>query len=159
MTELVRRGPVRVIAGVLAWILAILLAVAFTLAGGIKLISKPGMVQEFAQIGLGQWLRYVTGFLEVTGAIGLLIPKVRFWAALQIATVMLGATFTNILILHLPEMARVTGILMGMALALAWLRRPRPASRPGSVKRRATRILQEGGIADLSERNAGNDKT
>ena len=27
---------------------------------------------------------------EVSGAIGLLIPKVRFWAALQIAVVMVG---------------------------------------------------------------------
>src|SRR5215831_15450012 len=129
MSEPVRRSPARIIGGVLAWILAILLAVAFTLAGGIKLISNPGMVKEFAMIGLGQWLRYVTGLLEVTGAIGLLIPKVRFWAALQIATVMLGATFTNIFVLHLPAMARVTGILMGLALALAWLRRPQPASR------------------------------
>src|SRR5215471_7451639 len=129
MITYVRRSPAHVIGGVLAWILAILLAFAFVLAGGIKLASNPGMVQEFAQIGLGQWLRYLTGFLEVTGAIGLLIPKVRFWAALQIATVMLGATFTNIFVLHLPAMARVTGILMGLALALAWLRRPQPASR------------------------------
>jgi len=129
MFENVPWGPARIIGSVLAWILAILLAIAFTLAGWIKLVSNPGMVQEFAQIGLGQWLRYLTGFLEVTGAIGLLIPKVRFWAALQIATVMLGATFTNILILHLPAMARGTRILMRLALALAWLRRPQPASR------------------------------
>src|SRR5262252_6309826 len=96
----VRITTSRLITSVLAWVLSILLAIAFTLAGGIKLISAPGMVQEFAQIGLGQWLRYFTGALEVSGAIGLLIPKVRFWAALQIATVMLGATFTNILVLH-----------------------------------------------------------
>jgi hypothetical protein len=123
----VRRRPARIIRSVIGWILAILLAFAFTLAGGIKLVSK-AMVQEFAQIGLGQWLRELTGFLEVTGAIGLLIPKVRFGAALQIATVMLGASFTNILVLRLPAMARVTGILMGLALVLAWLRRPQPAS-------------------------------
>ena len=119
--------PARIIRSVIGWILAILLAFAFTLAGGIKLLSNPAMVQEFVQIGLGQWLRELTGFLEVTGAIGLLIPKVRFGAALQIATVMLGATFTNIFILHLPPLARVTAILMGMALVLAWLRRPQPA--------------------------------
>ena len=106
MIEDGRRGPALIIGSVLAWILAILLAVAFTLAGGIKLVSNPGIVQEFAQIGLGQWLRYLTGFLEVTGAIGLLIPKVRFWAALQIATVMLGATFTNILVLHCTAIPR-----------------------------------------------------
>jgi uncharacterized membrane protein YphA (DoxX/SURF4 family) len=119
----VRINASRLITSVLAWFLSILLAIAFTLAGGIKLISAPGMVQEFAQIGLGQWFRYFTGVLEVSGAIGLLIPKVRFWAALQIAIVMVGATFTNIAVLHLPIMARVTAILLALALALAWLRR------------------------------------
>jgi uncharacterized membrane protein YphA (DoxX/SURF4 family) len=121
----VRINALRLIKSVLAWVLSILLAIAFTLAGGIKLISVPGMVQEFAQIGLGQWLRYFTGVLEVSGAIGLLIPKVRFWAALQIAVVMVGATFTNIAVLHLPIMARVTAILLALALALAWLARKR----------------------------------
>jgi putative oxidoreductase len=115
----------RVVRETLAWILAVLLAVAFTMAGGIKLISRQGMVQEFAQIGFGQWLRYVTGILEVSGAIGVLIPKLRFWASLQIATVMAGATVTNLVILHLPGTAGLTAVLMALALALAWLRRPR----------------------------------
>jgi uncharacterized membrane protein YphA (DoxX/SURF4 family) len=105
------------------WLLAVLLAIAFTLAGGVKLISAPAMVQEFAQIGLGQWFRYFVGVLEVSGAIGMLIPKVRFWAALQIAVVMVGASFTNLAVLHLPGMARVTAILLALALLLAWLRR------------------------------------
>jgi putative oxidoreductase len=82
------------------------------------------MVQEFAQVGLGQWFRYFTGILEVSGAIGLLLPPVRFWAALQIAMVMVGATVTNITVLHLPVMARLTAVLVGLALVLAWLRRP-----------------------------------
>jgi putative oxidoreductase len=108
---------------ILAWMLSIVLAIAFTLAGGIKLIYNPQMVQEFAQVGLGQWFRYFTGLLEVSGAIGLLIPRVRFWAALQIATVMVGATIANLTVLHMPQMAIMTGILLGLALALAWLRR------------------------------------
>ena len=74
-------------------------------------------------LGLGQWFRYFTGALELSGAIGLLIPKVRFWAALQIAVVMVGATFTNLTVLHLPVLARVTAILLALALLLAWLRR------------------------------------
>jgi uncharacterized membrane protein len=45
------------------------------------------MVQEFEQIGFGQGLRYLTGILEVSGAVGLLIPKVRFRAALLIACI------------------------------------------------------------------------
>jgi putative oxidoreductase len=108
----------------LAWILAVFLAIVFTLAGGMKLINAPAMVQEFAQIGFGQWFRYLTGILEVSGAIGLLIPKYRFWAALQIAMVMVGATGANIVILHLPPLAGLTVVLLALALALAWLRRP-----------------------------------
>jgi len=125
----------RLIWNVLSWMLTIFLLIAFTLAGGVKLINNPGMVQEFAQIGLvscplnssdkfawwgrspglrptpssacfehhgragpggpaqtrasapqdllheplglGQWFRYFTGILEVSGAIGLLFPSVR----------------------------------------------------------------------------------
>ena len=114
----------RLIKNVVAWWFAVVLAIIFTLAGGIKLIGVPAMVQEFAQIGLGQWFRYLTGLLEVSGAIGLLIPKVRFWAAVQIAVVMAGATIANLTVLHVPPLARVTGVLMILALLLAWLRRP-----------------------------------
>jgi uncharacterized membrane protein YphA (DoxX/SURF4 family) len=119
----------RLIWTILAWMLTIILLIIFTLAGGVKLVNNPGMVREFAQIGLGQWFRYFTGILEVSGAIGLLIPRVRFWAALQIGTVMAGATFTNIAVLHLPVMARMTAVLLGLALVLAWLRRPRTGRR------------------------------
>lgn len=113
----------RAFGNILAWILAVFLAIAFTFAGGIKLIGARSMVQEFAQIGAGQWFRYLTGILEVSGAIGLLVPKYRFWAALQIATVMAGATAVNIVVLHQPPLARLTALLMTLALALAWLRR------------------------------------
>ena len=110
---------------ILAWILAVLLAVVFIFAGGAKLLGAPAMVQEFAQIGVGQWFRYFTGILEVSGAIGVLIPKYRFGAALQIALVMVGATAANIWILHLPPLAGLTAFLLAAGLALAWLRRPK----------------------------------
>lgn len=84
------------------------------------------MVEEFAQIGFGQWFRYFTGILEVSGAIGLPIPKTRFWAALQIATVMAGATVVNLSILKLPALALVTAVPLMLALALPWLRPPSP---------------------------------
>jgi putative oxidoreductase len=119
-------NPSRLIWNILAWMLTILLAITFTSAGGVKLLNNPAMVQEFAQVGLGQWFRYFTGILEVSGAIGLLIPRVRFWAALEIATVMVGATIANLTVLHLPALAGLTAVLLGLALALAWLRRPQP---------------------------------
>jgi uncharacterized membrane protein YphA (DoxX/SURF4 family) len=118
---------VNAVSNILAWILAVLLAVIFVFAGGPKLLGARAMVQEFAQIGIGQWFRYFTGILEVSGAIGVLVPKYRFWAALQIAVVMVGATAANIWVLHLPPLAGLTAFLLAAALALAWLRRPRGA--------------------------------
>ena len=114
----------KTIGNTIAWIFAVCLTVLFAFAGGSKLIGSPAMVQEFNQIGFGQWLRYLTGILEVSGAIGLLIPKYRFWAALQIAMVMLGATAVNLVILHVPPLAGLTVVLMAVALTIAWLRRP-----------------------------------
>jgi uncharacterized membrane protein YphA (DoxX/SURF4 family) len=108
---------------VAARILIVLLAFLFAPIGSMKLPGVSAAVKEFEMIGFGQWFRYVTGILEVTGAIGLLIPKYRFWAALLIATIMLGATMINIWILHVPGLARVTAVLMTMALVLATLRR------------------------------------
>ena len=109
---------------VLGWILAVFLALLFALAGGIKLIGAPAMVQEFAQIGIGQWFRFFTGILEVAGAAGLLIPRFRFWAALLIATIMFCATAINLWLLHVPGLARVTAVLVALALIVGWLRRP-----------------------------------
>jgi putative oxidoreductase len=105
--------------------ITLLVAVVFAAAGGAKLMGNSGMVQEFSQIGIGQWFRYFTGMLEVSGAVGVLIPKFRFRAALQIAAVMAGATITNLFILHIPVLAGLTVALMALVLTLAWQWRPR----------------------------------
>jgi hypothetical protein len=48
------------------------------------------MVEDFTQIGIGQWFRYLTGILEVSEAMAVLIPKFRFCGALLMAVVMWG---------------------------------------------------------------------
>jgi putative oxidoreductase len=108
---------------VCGWILVVLLALLFALVGGMKLLGVPGAVKEFEMIGFGQWFRYVAGILELTGAVGLLIPRYRSWAALLIATIMLCATGINIWILRVPGLARVTAVLMTLAITLAALTR------------------------------------
>jgi uncharacterized membrane protein YphA (DoxX/SURF4 family) len=115
----------KIAATMLTWTLTIFLAVVFLFAGGVKLIGSPAMIQEFAHIGIGQWFRYFTGVWEILGAIGILIPKYQFWATLELAVVMVGATFTNIAILHVLPLARLTALLLPLALVLAWLRRSR----------------------------------
>lgn len=109
---------------VIGWILAVFLVILFALVGSLKLIGAPAAVKEFEQIGFGQWFRFLTGTLEVTGAVGLLIPRFRFWAALLIASIMVGATLINIWVLHVNGLARVTAVLMAVALVVGWLRRP-----------------------------------
>ncbi len=106
---------------VLGWILCILLTLVFLLAGGVKLLSKPVMVQEFNRIGLGQWFRYFTGILEVTGAVCLLIPKLSRWAALLLAVVMLGAIVAHLTVLHSSPAVPIA--LLVLAALAAWLRR------------------------------------
>jgi putative oxidoreductase len=122
----------RLIGKILVWTLTVFLGVMFIFAGVAKIFNNPVMVQEFVQVGLGQWFRYFTGIMEMSGAIGLLIPRVRFWAALQIAAVMVGATIANLTVLHMPVAAPLTAVLLVLALTLAWLRRPRFSALPTS---------------------------
>nr|MDT0663276.1 DoxX family protein [Micromonospora sp. DSM 115978] len=81
------------------WVLQVLLAIGFGMAGGSKLAGQEQQVQLFDDIGVGQWLRYLTGALEVAGAIGLLIPALAGLAALGLAAVMLGAVITDAFII------------------------------------------------------------
>ncbi len=115
---MVRVGLVRAIFG---WALSVLLALVFLMAGSIKLMSRPAMVQEFAQVGLGQWFRYFTGILEVTGAICIVAPPVSKWGAVLIATVMSGAVVAHLTALHSSPV--LPAILLVMTLGAAWLRR------------------------------------
>jgi len=55
------------------WVLRVLLGAAFLAAGGTKLGGAPAMVAMVQKIGVGQWFRIVTGVLEVSGAILLLV--------------------------------------------------------------------------------------
>ena len=110
----------------IGWLLACLLAFVFVDVGYGKLVGQRVYVGEFARIGIGQWFRYFVGVLEVSGSIGAFVPRLRFWAALGLAVLMAGATIVNIAVLSGPytRLAGLTIVLMVLALALAWLRRP-----------------------------------
>ena len=107
--------------GILGWILCLLLTFIFLMIGGMKLLSKPIMVHEFEQVGLGQWFRYFTGTLEIIGAVGLLIPKFSRWAALLLAVVMVGALVAHFTVLHTSPTAAL--IMLALSVLIAWLRR------------------------------------
>jgi len=105
----------------LLWVLSIVTAGMFLLAGTLKLAGVEMEVQLFATIGIGQWFRYFTGLLEITGAIGLFIAALAPFAALLLATIMIGAITTNLFIAGGSPVAAIG--LLASSLTIAWLRR------------------------------------
>jgi uncharacterized membrane protein YphA (DoxX/SURF4 family) len=100
------------------WVIQLGLAFMFLKAGILKLTGNPMMVQIFAVIGIGQWFRYLTGVLEVTGAIGLLIPGLSGYAALLLAAVMTGAVLSHLAILGGSPVIPL--VLLAASLLVAW---------------------------------------
>ncbi len=64
---------------------------------------------------------YLVGALELAGAAGLLIPRLAGLAALGLVALMVGATITNLLVLHTSP-ALPVGYLLVAGL-IAWCRR------------------------------------
>ena len=116
------RRPLSKGLNIACWVLQGLAAAAFLAAGGSKLAAAPAMVEVFAKLGAGQWFHYVTGALEVIGAVALLLPRAAFYGAALLATVMVGAIVTHLAVLGgSPIPALVLLVIVG---TVAWLRRP-----------------------------------
>jgi putative oxidoreductase len=81
------------------WVVQVGTAAMFFMAGGNKLTGNPQMVGLFEAIGIGQWFRYLTGGLEIIGAVLLLIPALSGLGGLLLTAVMLGAVATHLLII------------------------------------------------------------
>ena len=106
---------------VVVWVLQIAAAAMFLMVGFLKLSGNEQMVGLFAAIGVGQWFRYLTGALEVGGAILLLIPRTSGLGAVILAAVMIGAVITHLFIVGGSPVMAI--ILLGVASLVAWVRR------------------------------------
>jgi putative oxidoreductase len=78
------------------WALKIVLAAVFLFFGIQKLLGGTAWVQLFAMAGYPEWFRTVVGAIETAGGIALLIPAFSAYAAIALAVVMFGATFTQL---------------------------------------------------------------
>jgi putative oxidoreductase len=105
------------------WILQIGAAGIFLMVGFFKLSGDPRMVALFDAIGLGQWFRYVTGSLEVLGALLLLIPRLSGLGALLLMGVMIGAVPTHLFVVGGSPLLAIT--LLIVTGIVAWGRRQR----------------------------------
>src|SRR5947207_611434 len=92
-------GSTGSIANGILWALQIAAAGMFLMVGFMKLGGNAQMVGMFEAIGLGQWFRYLTGALEVGGAVLLLIPRTSGLGALMLAGVMAAAVATHLFII------------------------------------------------------------
>jgi len=111
-----------------AWLPRIGVAVFFIVfAGWGKFSSDPrgDWVKIFNQIGLGQWFRYFTGVMQVTGGILLLVPATIDVGAAMLASTMVGAVFVQAVVLHHPGYAILPAILLGAVVAAWWAARAR----------------------------------
>jgi uncharacterized membrane protein YphA (DoxX/SURF4 family) len=120
--------------GALLWAGQILLAFVFVSAAVPKLSADPSMVHEFAQIGAGQWMRYLVGTTELAGAIGLLTPWLAGLAAAGLAAEMAGATIINAAVLHSGNVV-LTAVLCALSALLAYGRRQQIKDLPAAIRR------------------------
>src|SRR5580704_19003963 len=100
------------------WILQVGAAGMFLMVGFSKLSGDPQLVGLFDAIGLGQWFRYVTGSVEVLGALLLLIPRLSGLGALLLAGTMLGAVATHLFVVGGSPLPAI--ILLIVTGVIAW---------------------------------------
>jgi uncharacterized membrane protein YphA (DoxX/SURF4 family) len=106
------------------WFLQIVSAGMFLMSGTLKLSGNPMMAQMFGVIGLGQWFRYLTGAIEVVGAVLLVIPSVAAYGALALAVTMIGAIVTHLFIVGGSPVAAILLFASTTTIASArWSRR------------------------------------
>lgn len=102
-------------------VLRVLVALMFIVgSAGPKFFGEAYAVETFTKIGAGQWLRYLVGFFELAGGVGLLVPMLVVPAAIGLVALMIGAGFTQVVILDNPVfviMPVILGVLCGL---IAW---------------------------------------
>lgn len=116
------------------WTLQLLLALNFIFAGAGKLAGMEQMVLLFDEVGVGQWFRYLTGVLEIGGALLLLIPSAAWIGAAGLALVMVGAVVTELFIVS--GSATMPLVLLILVSLIAYARRPAAAGGSRSLRPR-----------------------
>jgi uncharacterized membrane protein YphA (DoxX/SURF4 family) len=114
-------------------IITILLIIVFIVAGFGKLMRTEMVVDNFERYDIPIGLMLLLGFLELSAAIGLLIPKVRLFAAAGLSVIMAGAIVVHV---YHDELDQIAGpaIFFIMLIAFITMRKqllklPKPKKR------------------------------
>ena len=115
---------------IIAWVLQVLLGLAFIASGFNKLRDLTATIGMFGSMGLPSALAYVIGGAEVLGGIGLLIPRFTRLAAMGLIIVMIGAVFMHATKIPGGLAGGVPAIVLLVLLGvLLWLRQPTASTR------------------------------
>lgn len=103
---------------IVVWVCAALLALQF-LAAGIAKLRVPTL-ERWHDWGYSDSFMHLIGVLELIGGVGILIPKLRKWAAIGFIGIMLGAAFTHITHDEIGSLLHVA-IVMLLAGSVIWI--------------------------------------
>ena len=106
---------------IIAWMLAVMVAVAFLGAGSAKLTAQPMTVRMFADFGYPVWFMYFAGLLELVGVLLVLVPRLAGIGAALLAAIMLGAIVSHLAHGQAEMIVAPLGLLV-IALALGTIR-------------------------------------
>jgi putative oxidoreductase len=97
---------------------------AFYLAFGLEKFSaaETHWVRLFQQIGIGDWFRYFTGAVEITGSMLVLIPRTTVIGLTLLSATMASAALILAVVLHRPEDGVFPAIFGIVLAALGWNR-------------------------------------
>ena len=104
----------------IAWILRLGVGIAFLWVGMSKFGAHSAWISVFERIGFGQWFRYVTGAVQMTGAALVLVPRTSFAGILEVACTMLGAMAAWIFRLGAPANAVIPGVILVVLLGVGF---------------------------------------
>jgi uncharacterized membrane protein YphA (DoxX/SURF4 family) len=108
---------------IVAWVLQVLLGLAFIASGFNKLRDLSGTISMFGSMGLPSVLAYVIGGAELLGGIGLVVPRLTRLAAIGLIIIMIGAVVMHATKIPGGLAGGVAAIVLLVLLAvLLWLR-------------------------------------
>lgn len=111
---------------IVTWVIQVLMGLQFILAGQAKFTAAEAWSQKFTEWGYPDSFYLVVGLLELAGGILIFIPKFASKAAIGLAVIMIGATFTHLFNGEADRII-VTLILTGLLGLVYYLRKSESA--------------------------------
>jgi len=106
-----------------AWVLSVLLTLAFIIAAIPKLVGAHAWIVKFINWGYPGWFLFAVGSLELLGGVLLLIPRLAKYGAIVLAVIMVGAGYTHLANGEGLQVLRPVIFLTLLGIVF-WLRKP-----------------------------------